>query len=183
MAKTVIYRITLIILFAICALFETNAANSQREYALKAGLIFNFGLYSQVSHSMLADLPNYVICSSSKSFVDIAQKTLVQKKVRQRNVKVTYLAPDEIGESMCHIIFFDDNDTYALYLTSERKKIINAMLIGEMTNFINLGGHINFIHISGKIRFEINPQQLQASGIKLSSKVIRLGKIKQVSNL
>ena len=56
------------------------------------------------------------------------------------------------------------------------------MLIGEMPNFIDLGGHINFIYIGGKIRFEINPEQLQENGINVSSKVIRLGKVKVRSN-
>lgn len=172
------YRVIFIILLTVCASFNTNAQTSQREYALKAGLIFNFALYSQTSNSVLVDIPHYVICSSSKSFVEVAQKTLAKKKVKQRNVRVTYITPNKMTESMCHIIFFNDNDTYNNYLTSQRKKTIHSMLIGEMPNFIDLGGHINFIQVSGKIRFEINPEQLQASDIKVSSKVIRLGKIK-----
>ena len=179
-----IYRITLIILLNVFTLFNVNAQSSQREFALKAGLIFNFALYSQTSDSLsvLADNTHYIICSSSKAFVEVAQKILAQKKVRHRKVKVTYVSP-QMAKNICQIIFFNDNDTYASYLTSRSEETINAMLIGEMENFINLGGHINFIRISGKIRFEINPEQLQKSSIKVSSKVIRLGKIKKGNNL
>ena len=177
------YRVILIVLLTVCASFITNSQTSQREYALKSGLIFNFALYSQTLNSELADLSHYVICSSSKLFVEVAQKTLANKKVKQRNVRVIYLTPNEMTESTCHIMFFNNNNTYDNYITSQRKKIIPSMLIGEMPNFIDLGGHINFIQVSGKIRFEINPEQLQANGIKVSSKVIRLGKIKKLSNL
>ena len=176
------YRVILIILLTVFASLHTNAQTSQREYALKAGLIFNFALYSQSSHSVLADIPHYVICSSSKPFIDVARRILAHKKIRQRDVKVQHiqlLLPDS---QPCHIIFFDNLKSYSQYQTSHDIEPTYTMLIGEISNFIDLGGHINFIRIGGKIRFEINPEQLQASGIKVSSKVIRLGKVKMRNN-
>lgn len=177
------YRVTFIIILAVFASFHTHAQTSQREYALKAGLIFNFALYSQTVNSILADNSHYVICSASKPFIDVARKTLAQKKIRQRDVHVQ-LIPLLLPDSQsCHIIFFDKQESYAQYQSSHNNNLKHTLLIGAAPNFIDLGGHINFIRISGKIRFEINPEQLQASGIKVSSKVIRLGKVKMKSSL
>ena len=64
-----------------------------------------------------------------------------------------YVTPNEMTESTCHTLFFTDSDTYIDYLTSQRRKIVHPMLIGEMPNFINLGGHINFIQVSGEDSF------------------------------
>lgn len=176
------YRVILIILLTVCVAFHTNAQTSQREYALKAGLMFYFALYSQNSHSESADNAHYVICSSSKPFVDAAQKTLAHKKIRQRQVKVQHVQPLLLNSKPCHIIFFDNQQSYSQYQVSLDNKPTNALLIGEVPGFIDLGGHINFIRLGGKIRFEINPEQLQASGINVSSKVIRLGKVKVRNN-
>jgi hypothetical protein len=176
------YRVILIILLTVCASFYTNAQTSEREYALKAGLMFYFALYSQNTHSVPTDISHYVICSSSKSFVDIAQKTLADKKIRQHDVKVQYAQPPLLNSKPCQMIFFDNLQSYSQYQISLSEKPVSVLLIGEMTDFIDLGGHINFIYIGGKIRFEINPEQLQTSGINVSSKVIRLGKVKVSSN-
>lgn len=176
------YRVALIILLNVCASFHTNAQTSQREYALKAGLMFYFALYSQNSHSESADNAHYVICSSSKPFIDIAQKTLAHKKIRQRQVKVQHIQPLLLNSKPCNIIFFDSQKSYSQYQISLNNQPTNTLLIGEAPDFIDLGGHINFIYIGGKIRFEINPEQLQENGINVSSKVIRLGKVKVRSN-
>ncbi|MDX2366796.1 MAG: YfiR family protein [Colwellia sp.] len=176
------YRVVLIILLTVCASFHTNAQTSQREYALKAGLMYYFALYSQNSHSESADISPYVICSSSKPFVEVAQNTLADKKIRQRDVKIQQIQSLLPNSKPCHIIFFDNQQSYSQYQASHNNKATNAMLIGQTPDFIDLGGHINFIRIGGKIRFEINPEQLEVSGIKVSSKVIRLGKVKMRSH-
>ena len=170
------YRVILIILLTVCTSLEASAQTSQREYALKAGLMYYFALYS--SQTTNQNTNNYIICSSSKSFVEIATQTLLQKKIEQRNVEVRYLQSLLENNTSCHIIFFSDEKSYTQYQTTLNNKPRSTLLIGEASNFINAGGHIKFIHIGGKIRFEINPEQLEISGIKISSKVIRLGKVK-----
>ncbi len=170
------YRVILIILLTVCASLKTNAQTSQREYALKAGLMYYFALYSNQTNNQNTN--DYIICSSSKPFIDIATQTLLQKKIGQREVKALYLQPLLMKNNLCHIIFFSDKESYAQYQETLTFPQTNILLIGEASNFIDAGGHIKFIHIGGKIRFEINPEQLEANGIKISSKVIRLGKVK-----
>jgi hypothetical protein len=51
------------------------------------------------------------------------------------------------------------------------------LTIGESDGFAEIGGMINFIIVRGTLRFEINVAEVNRSGIKLSSKLLRLGKI------
>ena len=61
--------------------------------------------------------------------------------------------------------------------TSQNKAFSNLMLVGEFDGFLASGGHINFFIVGGKVRFEIDPIKLKNSGINMSSKVLRLGRI------
>lgn len=73
--------------------------------------------------------------------------------------------------------FFNNQTLFQQYNDNEHPS--KPLLIGQFSNFIEMGGHINFIIVGGKLRFEINPKQLNRSGIKISSKVMRLGIVKQ----
>lgn len=177
-----LYRVFFIICFIALTSVTSYAQTSKREYALKAGLIYNFARFSQRIKPIDSDIPLYVICSTSADFSLIAQKTLDKKLVQQRNVVVKFSTIENLKSHRCDIIYFNKNKQQKKYLLQQKNALSSAMLIGESPNFIALGGHINFIQVSGKIRFEINPEQLHASGIKVSSKVIRLGKIRKVDN-
>ena len=58
-----------------------------------------------------------------------------------------------------------------------KNNLSGIMLVGESEGFLITGGHINFFIVSGKVRFEIDPKSLRHSGINMSSKVLRLGRI------
>ena len=178
-----LYRITFIILLVVGLSFKGAAQTSEREYALKAGLIYNFALFSDNTLISSKHMSNYTICSTSTTFVNIARKVLKDKIIHQHNVVIKDSSTSDINSDECHIIFFDQSDLFTQYQNLHPITASGIMLIGEIPNFIDLGGHINFIHLSGKIRFEINPDKLKESNIKISSKVIRLGKIKKANDL
>jgi hypothetical protein len=49
--------------------------------------------------------------------------------------------------------------------------------VSELEGFASKGGDINFYISGNKVRFEINPQVAEGSGIKISSQLLSLGKI------
>lgn len=176
--KTVLF--TLLVVFSSV---KTSAQTTQREYALKAGLIYNFARFSQTSILSSDNETQYRICSTSNEFSMVAKTTLNNKKIQQRSILVTYLTIEKLATQFCDVIFFEYIATYKRYILAKKHNTSNTILIGNFPDFIDLGGHINFIYISGKIRFEINPNKLKKNGIKMSSKVIRLGKIKSGEKL
>jgi hypothetical protein len=150
---------------------------SDREIALKAGLIFNFAVYSKGEWFDTVKHKNYLICSPDPSFVRVARKTLQNKKVRNSPVLVQYISLDTFRSYHCNAIFFSANRNIALKFDPLNSNFLAAMLIGESDGFIESGGHINFFLAGGRVRFEIDPAGLSNSNIDVSSKVIRLGKV------
>lgn len=172
------YKIRLLHLLFFCALslFSALTQAIDREDAIKAGLVYNFAHYSQQQIKPPTSLNYYSICSTSESFIKAATKTLSNKKVAAKPIKVTLITPDNTINK-CHIVFFNNETLFQQY--NVMKHPSKPLLIGQFSNFIDLGGHINFIIVGGKLRFEINPKQLKRSGLKISSKVMRLGIVKQ----
>lgn len=150
---------------------------SDREFALKAGLIFNFAVYSKGEWFDAEKHKNYLICSPDADFVKVARKTLQNKTVRDSLVVVKYIAMDSLRQQHCHSIFFSANNNVGIKYDDIDRNLLGAMLVGESDGFIEHGGHINFFLAGGRTRFEINPIALEHSNIEVSSKVIRLGKV------
>lgn len=165
-------------LFFLCALslFSRQLQALEREDAIKAGLIYNFAYYSQQQTKSASKINYYSICSTSEPFIKAARKTLTSKTLASKPIKVSLIPPDNTI-SECHIVFFNNQTLFQQYNDNEHPS--KPLLIGQFSNFIEMGGHINFIIVGGKLRFEINPKQLNRSGIKISSKVMRLGIVKQ----
>jgi hypothetical protein len=150
---------------------------SDRENALKAGLIFNFAVYSKGEWFDSVKDKNYLICSPDPNFVRVASRTLQNKKVRNSYVLVQHISLDNLHNHNCNSIFFSSNTNIGLEYDPIANHLLGAMLIGESDGFIERGGHINFFLAGGKARFEIDPIGLRNSRIEVSSKVIRLGKV------
>ncbi|NQY88367.1 MAG: YfiR family protein [Colwellia sp.] len=173
--KNIRRLLSLITCFYISQVGEVYA--SDREIALKAGLIFNFAVYSKGEWFDTVKHKNYLICSPDPSFVRVARQTLQNKKVRNSPVLVQYISLDTFRNHHCNAVFFSANRNIALKFDPLNNNFLAAMLIGESDGFIERGGHINFFLAGGRVRFEIDPVGLRNSNIEVSSKVIRLGKV------
>jgi len=172
--------ITYLLLVYVFSVSCVHAA--EREDAIKAGLIFNFAAYSHGDWFNADSDRSYNICSQNKPFVEIGKKVLKHKVINSRPVKLIFLTGPLMKNTQCHSYYFANKNVPDGHITHVKTANKSAMLIGETPTFIEQGGHINFIVIAGKLRFEINPDALNQSGINISSKVIRLGKIKRTSN-
>ncbi|PKH86407.1 YfiR family protein [Colwellia sp. Bg11-28] len=171
-----IYR-TLTLIACLYIAQVNNLYASDRENALKAGLILNFAVYSKGKWFDAVTHKNYLICSPDPDFVKVARQVLQHKKVRGSDVVVQHISIDTLHIHDCNSIFFSINSNKLLESDFLANDFIGAMLIGESDGFIEHGGHINFFLAGGKVRFEIDPIALRKSNIEISSKVIRLGKV------
>jgi len=154
-----------------------HAYASDREIALKAGLIFNFAVYSKGDWFTPEKYKNYLICSPDLEFVKVARQTLKNKKIRNSYVLIKHIDLNDLKKHDCNSIFLSANTNKGLEHKLFIDKPFEVMLIGESDGFIERGGHINFFLAGGKARFEIDPIGLHDNNIDISSKVIRLGKV------
>ncbi|MGX9416325.1 YfiR family protein [Vibrio sp. WJH972] len=148
-----------------------------REKALKAGFIYNFARYSEGEWFNSDKEKQYIICTTDPVFQQVATDVLKEHKVKSKSVLIDYIGtPDSLQKAHCHSIFISLNTPNTKqYLQSSQLK--RTMVVGESRDFIKQGGHINFFIAGGKVRFEVAPNSLEENGIKLSSKVLRMGRV------
>jgi hypothetical protein len=51
------------------------------------------------------------------------------------------------------------------------------LTVGDAADFIGRGGMIRFAEVANRIRFEINPGAAERSGLRVSSRLLRLAEI------
>lgn len=77
----------------------------------------------------------------------------------------------------CKIIFVSRSESHRLaelFQTLDGKPIL---VVGEENNFAQQGGMIGFIKEGGKVRFEINLAAAERADLRLSAKLLQVGKI------
>ena len=163
------------LLFIPLLIISQSASAIEKEDALKAGFLFNFARYAQWNnHSNTAS--SFILCSPDSSFINAAKTVLNNRKVNKLPIKNIKITITEADLTQCDILFITA-DTLASWQQLNNKHLENVMIVGETEHFIQQGGHIRFFLSGGKIRFEISPDRLSQSGITMSSKVLRLGRV------
>jgi|APSaa5957512535_1039671.scaffolds.fasta_scaffold00941_12 hypothetical protein len=174
------YISLIIILICYCignGVSNTYAAPKSKEYYVKAAFLLNFVKFIEwPSHDLSDTSSSLTLCILGNDPFDEALKTIEDKIVKNKKLVIKRCSRvEDIGESQ--IIFI---------CTSERKKLPEILTkikdrpiltVAETKNFCQSGGIVNFIVIKNKVRFEINVDVAKRSGLKISSKLLKLAKI------
>lgn len=158
-------------------LFSSNAPCQDKGYLIKAGFIYNFARYSSLLDN-LSDPHNFTLCSSDSDFAEQAKQLLHQKNIKGRSIVTQVVVPGASELSMCNTLFITQDASEQWQYWLEKKASHTMLIVGESRNFLNQGGHISFFRAGTKVRFEVSPTHLKQSGIKISSKVLRLGRVR-----
>lgn len=167
--KKILSRVLLIFcLWVILSSTSTAIAAPLEEYEIKAAFLYQFSKF--VEWPELTSQESFTICifgsnPFSKFIEDLETSEMKSKKVR------VHLVTGTDPMDSCQILFIPRNEHKAAGIV---QKIIpkRILTVGETENFLAAGGIINFIKQGNKIRFEINQKQAEASGIKISSKLL-----------
>jgi hypothetical protein len=79
----------------------------------------------------------------------------------------------------CHILFIGSPEKRSLLRILERFEKLCVLTVGETEDFTRYGGMIKFMIVENKVHFEINVEAIDQSGLKMSSKILKLAKIYQ----
>jgi hypothetical protein len=177
-------------LLAVCALLSAagwrpmRAADDEAptESDVKAAMIYNFAQFIEWPESSLKSSSGpFVIGVFGEDPVEsVLEDTLKGETFERRAVQVRRLsAPNDARQ--CDILFVSSSEKKrtAEILESIRGK--GTLTIGDTEDFISLGGMIAFTKQGNKIRFQINPDAAARSGLKISSKLLRLAIVQDES--
>jgi hypothetical protein len=159
---------TVVIALVLLASSALHAQNVPLEYRVKAAYLFNFAKF--------IEWPNepgpLTICVAGRNvFGDVLSETVKGETINGRPLAVRVLLEPEPG---CHITFVPRGAAAPAYLRAARG--FPELTVGESPDFIAQGGIVNFVVEGGSVRFEIDTAAAEHSGLRISSRLLRLAR-------
>jgi len=149
-----------------------------RVAAVKAAFVFNFAKFVNWPDARLRTSDNQMVFCVQRDDLDYrVVKDLEHKSINDRNVTVRILEP-RTGIPDCHLLFLSGGvsdsefDQLVKYATG-----LNVLLVSDMPDFAERGGHIALITDQNRLRFKINLGATTGAGLKVSSKLLQLAEI------
>lgn len=152
---------------------RTNSA-SLPEYTVKAAFVYNFARFTQWPEAAFRDAASPLqLCVLGQDPFDGALDTIAGKTIGSRALTISHpLWASEARD--CHILFVGET-------ASERLPEIVALLegspvltIGDTPDAARTGGIIGLENVENRIRFQVNLDAAQQSGLRLSSRILDL---------
>ena len=160
------------------AVAPAAAAETSREYLIKAAFLYNFAKFTEWPAGSFPDSAAPLdVCVFGEDPFGGALESIAGKTIRGRRVAVHRVASIEAAAA-CHLLFISDSEATRLagILDSQRGRPV--LTIAEMPGFSRSGGIINLTtNPDHRIRFEINVGIARRVGLRLSSKLLNLAEI------
>jgi hypothetical protein len=175
-------RIIALVLVTISVLSASPVARAQgnppTDYQLKAAFLFNFAKFIDWPNSSFASPQSlFAICILGQDpFGSVLDDTLKGKTIGGRPIAVRRLK-DKAEGRQCQMVFVSSSESRHLAEIIGSLQVANVLLVGESNGFAVLGGTIELTLEDSHIRFAINTDAADRSGLTVSSKLLALAKI------
>jgi hypothetical protein len=172
-------KLAILVLLGLLAPLERAGADAATdlEYQVKAAFLYNFAKFVEWPADAFETAGDSVILCvvGTDPFGDSLDSVVRGESVSGRRLVVHRTRDlDEIRG--CHVVFVPRSER------SRQERILGSLRnrgvlsVGEADGFLNGGGIIRFILEQNKVRFDINLEAAESSGLKLSSKLLRLAR-------
>ena len=164
-------RVLAAFMLAAAAQSIAAAQDVSKEYRVKATFLYNFVKF--VEWPTRAASGPIVICVAGRNpFGSFLADTVRGESVQGRTIEIrTILEPDPD----CHMVFVAAGAATSAYLHAAIGT--PTLTVGEAPGFIEQGGLTRFYLDAGTVRFEINREAAERSGIRISARLLQLARI------
>ena len=158
-----------------------RAADEPRpsEYEVKAAFLFHFARLTEWPRTTLPEgRPFVVAVLGHDPFGPALDRVLEKQSAHGRPLEIHRASSLEELPATAHIVFVGASERVedARILRHFRGRPV--LTVGEREGFCEAGGIVNFlVTAEGRVRFEINLRAAEASGLKVSSQVLKLARI------
>lgn len=168
----------LIAITTVCALPTSGETQSPTEYQVKAAFLYNFARFVEWTPKAFHDVNSpFAFCVLGEDpFGPDLERTISGKTVNAREIVVRRLKGIP-GLENCHILFIGTSESGRITQVLHALKNTAVLTVGETEGFLRGGGIISFFVEDNKIRFEINVDNAERSGLKISSRLLKLAKV------
>lgn len=153
---------------------QTPAARINREYLIKAAILYNFAKFASWPETVFSHPGAPLrICVLGEDPFGAALDSLHGKQVRNRPLAISRVATVEEAPQ-CHILFVSASEEAQLPTILDYVGRLPILTVADMGRFANSGGIIALREVDNRSRIEINIGAAEQAGLKLSSKLLRL---------
>ncbi len=154
------------------------AQTSAREYQVKAVFLFNFLQFVEWPPAAFPndDTPIRIGILGDDPFGPALEETVRDETINKRRLVVSRSHRVEDLRD-CHLVFISKSESRRIDAILAQFSNRPVLTVSEVDGFARQGGIIAFYQDGKKVRFEINPGTAQRLGLKMSSELLRLGKI------
>jgi hypothetical protein len=149
-----------------------------REYQVKAVFLFNFLQFVEWPATVFPDerSPIRIGVLGDDPFGPALEEAIRDETINQRRLVVTRSHRVEDLRD-CHLVFISKSENRRINTILPLLNNHPVLTVSEVDGFARQGGVIAFYQDGKKVRFEINVGMAQRLGLKMSSELLRLGKI------
>lgn len=152
-------------------------AQESNEYQIKAAFLYNFAKFIDWPAEAFASggAPLVIGVVGTDPFGSALDQAINGKNVAGRQLIVRRL---KWGQNLraCHILFISSSERQHLPQIIQSLRGTSVLTVGDVGGFTQQGGIINFTLEASKVRFEINTRGADQAGLKVSSKLLQLGR-------
>jgi hypothetical protein len=160
------------IIFLLTFFASTNLFAQEVNYKVHSLFMYKFSQYIEwpESHSS-GDFVIGVIGNSP--VLEELQAIAASKKVGTRSISVKKLSPGS-DLSGCHMVFLAGSQSGNIGDISAKLKGKPTLIVSEKAGLAEKGAGINFIIVDDKMKFELNKNNIQSQGLKVSGDLVKL---------
>jgi hypothetical protein len=152
-----------------------EAADAASDVAVKAALLFNFAKFAE--WPLLAAGERIAICVAGDDAIAAALTDIVrEQKIGGRSVELSR-PRDGATWQACHVLFIAAADARKSAASLDAIRLQPVLTVGDGKGFAGSGGIIETYLEGGRMRFAINVDALERSGLHLSSRLLGLARV------
>ena len=165
----------LAVALAVPSAAPAQSAPPTLENDVKAAFLYNFTKFVDWPPPSLPDEPFRVCALAAPAFLAALDRTIADESVGGRRI-VRAEARSEDAARRCAILYVGTGyaEQGAALLAAVRD--LPVLTVGEGSQFVKHGGAIGFVLENNRVRFDIGLRAVQRSGLKASSKLLRVAR-------
>jgi len=143
---------------------------------VKAAIVSSFAQFIEWPSGAIPATAPLLLCVVNDSAVaDAVERTIQGRSVGGHSLAVKSLASDA-SVAGCQVVYIAGSNPKRS-LDAVAGAGARAFTVGESSDFTTVGGMVRLFRRSDRLRFEVNVDAVQRSGLKLSSRVLALGDV------
>jgi len=153
-------------------------AETLSEGSAKAAFVFNFAKFTEWPSEAFGN-GNATVALCLLRGVDSYEVNLGAFSGKSVQGKPFSIRPMTRPEALrqCQMVFLDELDERRMTEVLRGSHGLAVLTVSDIEGFAEAGGMIGLVHVDNRIQFEVNPEAIQASGLKMSAQLLQLAKI------